>query len=228
MTLLRVERYPTSLNTKLQVPTALRFGGSGYNTFTGAVVAPASATLNSLTTMTVEAWILSESNEWANNGQRVIDGVIQLFPYFATNAIQFQVNGGSGTVRNSVPQTLGAWTHVAGTYNGTTTTLYVNGALITTAAYTGNSGTPANFTIGNGTGANRAWVGSIQELRLSNNLRYSATFTPQQSVFTSDANTLLLYHMNEGTGTTCFDSGPNGLHAPFTGTVYPTWGPGLF
>ena len=43
--------------------------------------------------------------------------------------------------------------------------------------------------------------GYIDEVRISNIARYSATFTPPTAAFTSDANTKLLLHMNAGAAT---------------------------
>ena len=58
----------------------------------------------------------------------------------------------------------------------------------------------------------------MDELRISNSLRYNSTFTPSTDAFTTDANTMALYHFDEGTGTTVADSsGATG--GPSNGTV---------
>ena len=55
--------------------------------------------------------------------------------------------------------------------------------------------------------------GYLDELRLSNNLRYTANFAPPTQAFAADINTLLLYHLDEGSGTTTGDSATNPLDA---------------
>jgi len=55
--------------------------------------------------------------------------------------------------------------------------------------------------------------GYLDEFRLSNNLRYTANFTPPTQAFAADINTTLLYHFDEGSGTTTSDSATNPLDA---------------
>lgn len=60
-----------------------------------------------------------------------------------------------------------------------------------------------------------SYNGFLDELRLSNTLRYSSNFTRPSAPFTTDANTMALYHMDEGTGTTLTDtSGASGGPSP--------------
>jgi len=50
-----------------------------------------------------------------------------------------------------------------------------------------------------------SYNGLMDELRISNNLRYDGPFTPPAGAFSSDANTVGLYHFNEGFGDTIND-----------------------
>lgn len=53
--------------------------------------------------------------------------------------------------------------------------------------------------------------GWLDELRISNTVRYTAAFTPPASPFTTDGNTMALYHFDEGTGVSVADvSGASG------------------
>gem|GEM_PF-4959447 len=47
-------------------------------------------------------------------------------------------------------------------------------------------------------------------------------FTPATS-FTSDGNTVALWHLNEGSGTSATDSSGNGHTGTLTGSPTPTW-----
>lgn len=123
----------------------------------------------------------------------------------------------------------GLWHHVAVTRSASSGTLqlWVDGVLDATA--TGPTG-DASYRNGRSTsypndpflviGAEKHDVGPaypsfsgwVDEVRLSNVIRYSAPFTPPSTPFVPDANTVALYHVEEG---------PAG---PCTGTVYDTSG----
>jgi formylglycine-generating enzyme len=62
---------------------------------------------------------------------------------------------------------------------------------------------------GAGTSAASSVHGLLDELRVSNIERYSGDFIPARR-FTSDGNTLGLWHFDEGTGGTALDAGPSG------------------
>jgi hypothetical protein len=63
-----------------------------------------------------------------------------------------------------------------------------------------------------------SFSGWLDEIRLSNVLRYSTSFVPPGTPFVSDANTVALYPLNEGTGTVAGDSsGASG--GPSHGTI---------
>ncbi len=51
-----------------------------------------------------------------------------------------------------------------------------------------------------------AYTGLIDEIRLSNSLRYDGSFTRPSQPFATDANTVALYHLDEGSGTLANDS----------------------
>jgi len=137
---------------------------------------------------------------------------------------------GSTTSRASLPKNWGpvnTWHHIAMTFNAAgdaKTRLWIDGAIAATAAnaldgyysdaahsfYTGRDvdGTPHEGKIG--------WT------RISNVVRYTEAFTPaaKDAPPESDANTLLLWRLTEGTGTTINDSSANNND----GTLYNgTW-----
>jgi hypothetical protein len=58
-----------------------------------------------------------------------------------------------------------------------------------------------------------AFKGFIDELRLSNILRYTATFQPPAGAFVADGSTVALYHFDEATGTDIVDAS-NGNASP--------------
>lgn len=109
----------------------------------------------------------------------------------------FQINGGSGTATD-VPIGNGVWHHLALVADGTNWTYFVDGVAkyqVASAAAMTVGATPA---IGGYTSyAPYDWSGQLDEMRLSNSVRYpgTTTFTPTTTAFTSDANTVALYHL---------------------------------
>lgn len=69
--------------------------------------------------------------------------------------------------------------------------------------------------------------GAIALIRVSSNQRYSgSTYTVPTAPFVDDANTIGLYLMDEGSGTTMGDSSGNGFDGELINS--PTWGAGPF
>jgi len=113
------------------------------------------------------------------------------------------------------------WHHFAFTFDGASNDrrfVYVDGVsvlseLADTRAITDDAA--ASLCIGNRPAGDRGFIGKIGWLRISNNVRYTATFTPPQRLVypTVDVNTLRLFKMNEGTGTTIVDYSSNAQNA---------------
>lgn len=112
-----------------------------------------------------------------------------------------------------------AWRHVALTFTGASTkilSLFVNGVKSSTTV--GVTGTPSadgatsDMIIGNLADGSRTFAGSIGWMRISNSIRYTGTFTPvaRCSPPATDGNTVLLYKLTAGSGTTITDSSGNG------------------
>jgi hypothetical protein len=109
--------------------------------------------------------------------------------------------------------------HFAGTYDSNTLVLrlFVDGVQACTASYTGplngdggETGAPfwfgtSTLFLGSPSTATDKFKGVLDEVRLSNIARYAGTFTPVRHP-ANDANTLGLYHVDEGTGTTAVDA----------------------
>src|SRR5262249_59346735 len=79
---------------------------------------------------------------------------------------------------------------------------------------TANTAAPASstgaFGIGEAADAIAEYFnGLIDEVRISNVVRYTASFAPQLANFSPDANTVALYHLDEGNGTTTADASGN-------------------
>jgi hypothetical protein len=116
------------------------------------------------------------------------------------------------------------WTHIAVSRSNGTTRLFVNGTVQGTT-YTDANAYPARpIVIGSGYSGDPGTPtsGYIDEVRISRGVsRYSATFTPTATAFTTDANTMLLMHLDDVDNSTSIGS--------ITGTWNSlTYGSGIF
>jgi len=138
-------------------------------------------------------------------------------------------NGTTGVCGNTIVDD-GNWHHIAVTRNATNgaVRLFVDGQLDASnnsSPNTGNISYRDNRTTSYPNsdpflvlGAEKHdyhnslyYSGWLDELRISNIIRYTGNFTPPSAPFSTDANTMGLYHFNEGTGTTLTDvSGASG------------------
>lgn len=229
---------------------ALRYPGSksgllfdGVNDYLSA---PDSASLSVTGNLTVETWVkfkqidreqtlVAKWDETTANDDRS-------YRLYATAANKFafsvSTNGASGTVTTitgtTTTVTSGKWYHVAGVYNASAQTinLYVNGT--SDATQVGSVGTSLDdnaslLYIGakeNTGGTQDTYLsGLVEEVRISNQLRYQGTFSPNLAPFGNDAAAKAIYHLDE-TGkdpritNAVFDASQNDNDATLNGPVY--------
>jgi hypothetical protein len=111
------------------------------------------------------------------------------------------------------------WAHVAGVYYNSELTLFING--VKDSAIVAVSGAPFSGTApvfigaaGPDTNPYEAFDGKIDEVRISNIARYTDSFTMPTDFFEYDENSLLLMHLDEGSGSLTKNDGSfigNGL-----------------
>lgn len=236
----------TTTATGGQTPTtatgAIRYSGSkSAMSFSGAgnsiTVAP-NASINNLAqnAFTAEAWVYVKQNDPFGGYQTIIrkskgGGLIGFYFYFYNRRLNGtiyptdSIGDAQGASANANFPT-GQWVHIAITYdnNGDRKAhLFQNGAEVTysqqnTVSKSMGDDNAASTTIGD-------FYGNIDELRISNVVRYSSSFTPSTSAFKPDSNTKLLYHFDENgddprlTGKV-FDVSGNGNHGTITGAKY--------
>jgi Concanavalin A-like lectin/glucanases superfamily len=88
---------------------------------------------------------------------------------------------------------------VACDYDGETLRVYIDGAVSGSQALSGTAPpfTGHPFVVGLNGSSYLAYEGIIDEVRWSNVARYAGAYTPASEPFTSDANTLGLWHLDE-------------------------------
>lgn len=155
---------------------------------------------------------------------------------------------GAGLTHTSIATTSnvgdGAWHHIAVTRQQSTGVIriYVDGTEEASGTYStgdlrydgSNAGGQNNDQIVLGREKHDlgyGFNGRLDEVRISNSRRYTGTFTRPARPFSTDANTMALYHADSATGTTLADSAYT-TGAPTNGTLYvggpssgPVWSP---
>lgn len=120
------------------------------------------------------------------------------------------------------PET-GRRVHVAATYDLEKFTLFVSGNAVGSVNLEGQHlASTLPFFIGADADLDDGeshFRGLIDEVRISNVVRYSRNFTPVEH-HEPDENTLVLYHFNEGAGRDAIDSSKNGHNAKITGAAW--------
>jgi hypothetical protein len=126
--------------------------------------------------LTLEGWVLAPTTpaQYAGIAGTWDDttGANRSYLFWMLNGaleLVLSTDGGSYLrATNPTPLPIGQWTHVAGTYDGTTIRIFMDGAQVAEAAMTGDLAVNARpFTIGRTDGGSvgaNYWNGSIDEL----------------------------------------------------------------
>jgi hypothetical protein len=175
-------------------------GGSGYFDGSGDYLSMSQTAVNSSTTLTIEGWFYINSTATT---QGLWGGGVDLYginlQYQETSNQKLNLFIGSGSAWGSgytsntslVPYT---WYHIAYVRSGTTHWLYINGVVDSsingvTASVTWSG---SSFYVGVPMITTRYFNGYVSNLRVSNSVVYSGTFTPPTAPLTAITNTSLL------------------------------------
>jgi len=168
------------------------------------------ASLDITSAYTLEAWV-------ANFGGESFPRITDKYPapsiYIAESTNQLGWYGYVGGVSrdfvfSNTSISIGVWTHVAVTYDGSAIKAYVNGILKDTRSYSGAlSTTTNNLTLGNRPAGDRALLGKLDELRIWSDARTATEI--QDNMFKvlngDEANLVAYYTFDHESGTTLSD-----------------------
>ena len=144
---------------------------------------------------------------------------------------QFAFYDGNSAHCSGVTATVGTWYHIAVSRDsGGTRRFFVDGVLVSTETGTV---TPADsngvLSFGRpGSFNGEYFTGTLDEIRVSDIALYTANFSPPTAPLPSSANTVGLWHLDEGTGQVAADSSSNGRDGtlgsdPGPDSADPTW-----
>lgn len=202
---------------------------------------PHDASLNSTTAITVEAWIRADAwspniwenvivskDGWAsgNQGYALRTG--------ANGSLSFNFSSG-GTWREVTAanvMTTGKWYHIAGTYDGSNSKIFVNGQEVGNLSFSGaiNMGT-YDLTIGRASylvGGTRNFLGRIDEVKVWNTALPVSSLKEYMCKKTTAAHpqytSLSGYWKLDNSGSTVTDSSPNGNNGTVMNATQPASG----
>ncbi len=186
--------------------TALRFRDAGQYV-SGTGINPG------ITAITLEAWVYH--NAMPNQVERyiTIGPEVAVLRHDGSNSggagqLHFYIKKSNGvlvSLRVNGVLSTGIWTHVAGTYDGTTMKLYLNGSLIASSAPAGGLFPPdGTFDFSNNT---EFLDGKLDELRVWNYVRTEQQIRENMHLTLSGSEPGLLnyWQLNEGSGATAHD-----------------------
>jgi concanavalin A-like lectin/glucanase superfamily protein/lamin tail-like protein/PA domain-containing protein/type IX secretion system substrate protein len=158
--------------------------------------------------LTVEAWVKRSST---GSLHTIIGNYLGSYPFLFridNDKITFFMNS-TASVPGSTTIPVGTWTHVAGTYDGTTIKVYVNGVLDGSGSYSSTFNATANeLKIGGGLSTTEYFLGDIADVRLWNVVKTEAEIAAMKDelLMGSESGLVANYQFTEGSGSTTSNS----------------------
>ena len=183
--------FSASGNAALSTDQA-KFGASSLELDGTDDIVDSTSNINlSSTDFTIDVWI-RPNNVTGYKGIWETGTSTKLVSYLLGNVVYLTV-GGSTIISNSVTVNANEWTMLSYEREGNTHRIYKNGTLADTGS-TANRPDNGIFSIGESSFGD--FNGYIDEFRISNVVRYGASFTEPTSAFSVDSDTIALLHFD--------------------------------
>jgi len=213
-----VEGLSINAEGNAQVDTAVKKYGTGSVEFDGTGdyldVPSGLAIAGSGEDFTIEAWVYFDS---LTGGQGIFTDRPPTTSGYSSTNFYVEKNSsntifcgfsGGGDITGTSSVSASQWYHMAFVRSSGTTSFYLDGQQTgSTLSYTG-AVDDGSFSMGAVVG--QYLNGYMDEIRVSSVARYTADFTPPQSTFQYDSDTLLLLHCDGTSGSTTFDADESG------------------
>lgn len=179
---------------------------------------------------TMEAWVFTTVPQRGNGNEGIIinkEDSYEMGLRGGDDSFMFAIRAGAWDWFGGGKPTMNEWHHLAVTYDGTTSQTWIDGEVggsteANNLPLEPRDGDASPFQVGHRVCCGGVpFVGIIDEVRISDSVRYTKNFARPTAEFAPDKNTRLLWHFNENTGTTVADDSGNGN----TGTIEggPKW-----
>ncbi len=123
------------------------------------------------TEITMALWINFDTLDQLEDFPFLMGENSEAFMFYGNVSNDFNWRVDNSTTSNTAGfrlNNINEWIHVVGTYNGTRTSIYLNGILNDSNAYTGTIDTAQSFSIGSNSAFNEPFQGSIDEVLVYN------------------------------------------------------------
>jgi hypothetical protein len=172
--------------------------------YISATVAPA----NSASIATYECWLNTKGIDYGTHGIFSLSLVNNNYNIDYGLTVLWGSYGGvrrillPGFIIENV--SINTWYHLAICGDSSNFKLYLNGTQVSSLSRQTLRAPAEAFRIGNTADNGQDFNGHIDEVRISNSVRYTTTFTPSTTPFQNDSNTLLLMHCDGTDASTVF------------------------
>ena len=172
---------------------------------------------NQGTNFTIEYWVKFNSFDGGGSNDKIFDGKFRFWIQKAGPYLDFNFSQSGPTISTD------QWYHIAATSNDGVGTIYLDGELYNSASTGNNLDNDVHLILGKHTSSNNDYLTAIiDEVRLSNNVRYTGEFNVPTEELVVDQNTIGLWHFNEGSGTIGGDETGNNYNWDIHGASWST------
>ena len=180
--------------------------------------------------ITVEAWCFLASYSFLPTAVGNYGSGMQFLLRVDGNRPAFWVDNGGGfrVVNGSTTVPLNTWTHLAGVWNGSVLSVYINGVLNGTTSVVGGAFNATTNPVRIGASlTSEPWDGKLDDVRIWSVARTTTDINTYKSSCVSGTTPglLALYHFEEGTGTSVADLTGHGYNGTLVSS--PAWTTGL-
>ena len=186
--------------------------------------------LTGTNTITVEAWCYLTSYSFLPTAVGNYGSGMQFLLRVDGSRPAFWVDNGGGfrVINGATTVPLNTWTHLAGVWNGSILTVYINGVLDGTATVSGGAFNATTNPVRIGASlTSESWDGRLDDVRIWSTARTVTEISTNMNgcLPGTTPGLLALYNFEEGTGTSLTDRTGNGYHGTLVSS--PAWTTGL-
>jgi serine/threonine protein kinase len=172
-----------------------------------------------LRNFTIEAYAMSDESEPVETPQFIVDipkrSTLHRYKGRWELTTKYEGELVPEYARDTGPSPPRRWDHLAGVVRDDAMHFYVNGKKVASNSFV----KPLDKRLANKLEIGKKFSGAIREVRVSKTPRYDGDFIPRPR-FEADADTLALYHCDEGTGNVLKDVSGSDLHGTLLGATW--------